>query len=322
MVKNTIDIEAPFMIVGVSRSGTTLLQAILNAHSQICSPPESHFIHNYIAKEKINRILRKKGSNGLIKELNSDKDLQRLGIEAEEVIEEIKKSNNEISCENVFKQYLTKYITQKEDKSIVAEKDPLNIIYLNVIKEIFSHAHIVHIIRDPRDVVLSLNKVDFSSDFTTLNALKYKNRLMKGKKSGEMLFGENYTEVYYEDLLIKPEKTVKNLCDDLHIPFEKQMLEYYSESDDIVMDEEKEWKKNVNKPINNKNFEKWKDQLTDPEIYIIEKICKKCFKVLPYTPSDKKEQLNTLNKIKCDISIFIFSLFFNLKQLLKRVLKK
>jgi hypothetical protein len=35
---------APFFIVGSERSGTTMLRLMLNRHSRLCVPPESHFI--------------------------------------------------------------------------------------------------------------------------------------------------------------------------------------------------------------------------------------------------------------------------------------
>ena len=34
----------PFFLVGVPRSGTTLLRLMLNMHSRLSIPPESHFI--------------------------------------------------------------------------------------------------------------------------------------------------------------------------------------------------------------------------------------------------------------------------------------
>ena len=41
----------PIFIVGVGRSGTSLLQAMLNAHSKITFTPETHFIKSYLSKK-------------------------------------------------------------------------------------------------------------------------------------------------------------------------------------------------------------------------------------------------------------------------------
>ncbi|WP_287284647.1 MULTISPECIES: sulfotransferase [unclassified Okeania] len=40
-------LETPFLIVGCPRSGTTLLQIIIDAHPNIIIPPESHIFERF-----------------------------------------------------------------------------------------------------------------------------------------------------------------------------------------------------------------------------------------------------------------------------------
>ena len=72
----------------------------------------------------------------------------------------------------------------------------------------------IHLIRDPRDVYISRTKAKWSSSRPDiLQFLAYRSQYALGAKHGPMLFGNNYLEVHYENLLIQPEKELKRICD-------------------------------------------------------------------------------------------------------------
>ena len=63
-------------IVGVGRSGTTLLQSILNAYSDIFLPPELHFIKNYVVSELKRKKYKNKNIINLAKDILNDINLK------------------------------------------------------------------------------------------------------------------------------------------------------------------------------------------------------------------------------------------------------
>ena len=89
-------------------------------------------------------------------------------------------------------------------------KEPRTTLFASVRLEIFPDARIVHIIRDGRDVALSLDKRGWSRPLpwdkgkSLLAAGIYWEWIVrKGRKYGAML-GSNYMEVRYEELVSDP----------------------------------------------------------------------------------------------------------------------
>ena len=47
-----VDLERPVLVCGIGRSGTSLLQSMLNAHHDLCFPPETHFFRRFVAEHR------------------------------------------------------------------------------------------------------------------------------------------------------------------------------------------------------------------------------------------------------------------------------
>ena len=74
-------------IVGVGRSGTTLLQSMLNAHPEICFTPETHFVKRYLVPHLSGNKCFSKAN--LIQSLAEDKYFSRLDVPLNDVIEKL-----------------------------------------------------------------------------------------------------------------------------------------------------------------------------------------------------------------------------------------
>jgi len=298
-----IQIEKPFIIIGVGRSGTTLLQAMLNAHPDICLPPESHFIRDFIANSYIQRIYNQKGLNEVERILAENKYVQRLKINTEEALMPFRENNEEFICGTLFKRYLYLYAKRK-NKRYIGEKDPSNTYYLSEIKNLFARPRIIHIIRDPRDVVLSRLNPELAHGLSMEDwAFNYSVGLRIARKNGTKMFGSHYHEIYYEDLVTDTETTLKTLCDKLGISFETQMLFYHNKASEIVSDDEEKWKKNVDKPIMKNNVDKWKSKLSNKQIKMIEIICRKVFKTTKY---EKRNNPNSFSLLRLRFILLYF----------------
>ena len=99
--------------------------------------------------------------------------------------------------------------------------------------------------------------------------LAYKAQFNYARNYGPKLF-KNYIEISYEDLVKNPMTQLKKITDFLGINFEKEMLEYYKNSSEVVMGEEISWKEDVFNPILIRNIDKWKDNLSNNDVKLIE----------------------------------------------------
>jgi protein-tyrosine sulfotransferase len=197
---------------GAPRSGTTLTQKILDSHPDIFAGPE--FDH-------IPYILNLRNS------LHSGIDNGNLGVFSQKG--EINKSIRKL-IENLLLP-----AADKNHCRFISEKTPLNVLYFKELMEIFPQAKCIHVIRDPRAVINSMFQVGkraenkgfeeiplFFRDINTSLELIL-SCLVKGFEAAKLFKGRVYN-LYYEKLVIEPEKEIKKLCDFLEIEWDAKML--------------------------------------------------------------------------------------------------
>jgi tetratricopeptide (TPR) repeat protein len=279
-----VDVDHPIMIVGVGRSGTTLLQAMFNAHPNICLPPESHFVRDFIANPEARRVYERDGLAGVEQLLRQSQCVGRLEVDAADALAPFR-AGQPFDFVTLFKRYLALYAS-REGKSIVGEKDPSNTHCLQAMREAFPHARVIHIIRDPRDVVLSRLKTDmgFHKDVEKW-ARNYATTFDIGRRLGSELFGEQYVEVHYEDLITGTEPVLRELCSRLGVPFDPAMMHFQEDARKIVTSGEMNWKENVLKPVLSNNCGKWRSGMAGEHVRTVESICGEVFEQTPYERS-------------------------------------
>ncbi|NQY68792.1 MAG: sulfotransferase, partial [Flavobacteriales bacterium] len=236
-------------IVGAGRSGTTLLQSILDSHSEVSFSPESHFFRNYIVPQLLSKSTSTISSaQDLVDLLNKDEGFKRLDIDAKELAWGIDFSSTNFFTD-VFDKMNETYL-RKSGKMHFGDKDPMNLNYLKLLKMAFPEAYVIHIVRDPRDVVMSRMKTSWGKKYPFFaHVFDYAFFVRKALNDGPGLFKERYLEVRYEDLVRSPDLIVESMCKSIGISYEPSMLSFYENEHDLVKEDEKEWKGNVVKPI-------------------------------------------------------------------------
>jgi hypothetical protein len=282
----------PIFIVGVGRSGTSLLQGMLNSHQEIAFPPETHFIRNYLSKVHSIEF------ESLKEKILNDENLLKLGISLSDVF---RISN---SLDDFYKNLLIEYKKESGAK-FIGDKDPKNIEYLKLIHSVFPNAIVIHIYRDPRAVIASRMIAKWSKNRPFWqHILAYKSQISYGQKIGKTLFS-NYIEVKYEDLLMSPEEELKKICNVINVKFELDMINFFQNSNEIVQGKEREWKENIFKPIMIENINKWKLSLSKRQIEVIELLLSNEMNQFNYKSCSS---MNNLNIIKNSFMILWISL--------------
>lgn len=221
-------------IVGCPRSGTTLLKRLLDAHSMVSITRESHWIPRFYKK----RIGLENGrvTPGIIPELLSYHRFAFLGVGKDD-LKRILSNAQELSYAE-FVSGIFDLFGQRQGKPLVGDKTPGYVRRIRVLHELWPHAKFVHLVRDGRDVCLSVlnwkkakaaaGRVStWEEDPVSTTALWWKRNVRMGREAGALLGPRLYSEVRYEALCRNPEAECRKLCRFLGLPFRGEMLRYH-----------------------------------------------------------------------------------------------
>ncbi len=282
----SIQIDRPIFVIGVGRSGTTLLQSMLNAHSQIAFPPETHFVREFLASPKMQGAVRQRKFRPIVERISQNESLGKLGVDLDSICTTLI-DRDEFTLEKFYKHILAEYGSRAE-KPRIGDKDPKNLEHLHEIHALFPDACVIHMIRDPRDVILSRTKAKWSKHRRFLtHVFTYEAQIQKARRDGSRLFGSEYTELLYENLISDPASILRELCESIGVEFEDGMLSYYETADQVIQGEEADWKENCFKPILSGNLGKWKSELPDDQVHHIESLCGTPFAEFGYPKSPR-----------------------------------
>ncbi len=231
----------PFLFVGgVPRSGTTLLQRMLNNHPQLAVTNDSHFIPR--ALEKTNKQLVSMALRGdeimlneeLKKNVYEYHRFRRLELTAGEFAEASKQSQT-------FQQLVSAIydrVALKSNKMVAGEKTPGYVRRFVLLNALFPNAKLIHILRDGRNVALSLlswatptkgpGRIElWNQQPIAICALWWRWMIMTCQADNASLDSNVQMLIRYENLVTSPELELRKTCDFLGLQFDPQMLEYH-----------------------------------------------------------------------------------------------
>jgi hypothetical protein len=208
----------PLFIVGSPRSGTTLFSRILDGHSRIAVYHETHYYP--IFRPDLHRYGDLRQLPNLTRLIDDVREVTRVqGFIAPPAREEFLEALCERSFEAVLDALLWLY-AQKQGKIRCGDKTPGHHAYLGEIREKFAGSPVIYILRDPRDVVASMQKAfgtSLDGSIRTWNQAFYDYR---------RCFAHVHL-LRYEDIVADAEKTAESACAYIGEAFEPQMLRFF-----------------------------------------------------------------------------------------------
>jgi len=226
--------NGPLFIVGMPRSGTKLLRDLLNGHTQISIPmAETHFIPYYIKRFGKSSPLRDPRIYTQFYTHFSRtpffQNMQQKGMVLWQ--EELERIADLGSWPSVFETILRFYATGGHAKGYIwGDKTPGYINHMVLLKRIFPEAKFLHILRDPRDYALSVNRAWGKSIYRAAD--RWRETMEVARRTG-LVLGPDYKEIFFEHLLEEPEKVLSNVCEFLGLDFISEMLVLNSPSEDL-----------------------------------------------------------------------------------------
>jgi sulfotransferase family protein len=216
--------SAPIFVVGAGRSGTTLLRLMLNEHPDIAIPSEAHFIGPLIRTFGPSATLSAASLETALTTVIESPEWQRdFDHTPQELREAVGEGPLSLAAfiERVFR------LEVGPEPAHWGDKTPPNLYWVPQLLECFPGAQIIAIVRDPRDVYLSLASLQWFGD-TTWSIGRY---IARNGKLIEKWLGvcppEQLHVVRYEDLVSDAESTLRRLCDDIRVPFAPEMVTFY-----------------------------------------------------------------------------------------------
>jgi Sulfotransferase family len=211
---------SPF-VVGVPRSGTTLLRLMLDAHPELTIPPETHFIPSVI------RALRRGGSADRVADrITQHRRWADFGLDAGELRERIR-ALDPLEAGPAIRAFYELY-AERQAKPRWGDKTPGYATKMRRIAKALPEARFVHVIRDGRDVVASQARRARRQLPVDVAARRWKRRVISTRNRAKGV--DHYAEVRYEELVGDTEATLRRVCALVELPFDEAMLSYHEQA--------------------------------------------------------------------------------------------
>ena len=234
--------KVPIFIVGMPRSGTTLVEQILSSHPEVFGADELNYMP----------ILFKKYFGNYI---NNN------------IFDNVNKNNNNIFS-NLGNEYLNFINKISKNSCRVTDKLPINFKYVGLIKIVFPNAKIVHCTRNAKDICFSIFKnyfvnpdLNYAYDMNEIiNYYKLYSDLMK---YWQKLFPNFLINADYEKIIENPNTEIKKLIKSCNLIWNDKCLKFYNNKRIIKTASDTQVRKKIYKTSKNswKRYEKYINKL-------------------------------------------------------------
>lgn len=206
----------PIFIVGMPRSGSTLIDQILSSHAEVRSAGEIKALGNSmpVLKRSEPENMMQAGTPGITKEL-----MEGLGPEM---------------LQGIAKRYLAATDPFAKDAPRLVDKMLYNYLWIGMIRLAFPNAKIIHCTRDPMDAGLSIWQLLFSEgslwayDQREIGRYYLAYRRLMGH--WKRLFPGDILEANYEKMVADQEGETRRLLDFCGLPWDPRCLNFHENS--------------------------------------------------------------------------------------------
>jgi hypothetical protein len=214
---------APF-VVGVGRSGTTLLRLMLDAHPNVAVPPETHFLPDLFGLGGAE--LEPDAALGVIRSARQWGDFGFAGDDLRERFARTRPLTAAAAARAFFAAYAERF-----GKARWGDKTPIYVESMPVIAAVLPEARFIHLIRDGRDVALSRSTWNEGEVPDPAKAARRWRRRIEGARADARDL-DHYLELRYEDLVLDTETSLRRVCDYVELDFDPAMLRYHERAEE------------------------------------------------------------------------------------------
>lgn len=222
-------------VVGCPRSGTTLLQRMLNAHPHLAVANDTHFIARAVQSAAAGSVLKAASPRHkaeLVTWTRHYHRFPRLGVSEEDV--DRADAGSETFPE--FVEQLYRALAERQGKRLAGEKTPDYVRHLGTLHSLFPETRTLHIVRDGRDVALSLlewahgekgpGRLELWQHEPVAVCALWWRMQVRGQHAAGRLPEGRYLEINYESLVAEPTANLSAIAEFLALPESEEMLRY------------------------------------------------------------------------------------------------
>ena len=232
LAKSSIGDRDPIFVLGMPRSGSTLIDQIISSHSKVDGTQELPNIIKIAA------------------ELNTNNQSN---------YPEVLKELDESKLSNLGKDYISETAWARDSAPFFIDKMPNNFIHIGLIKTILPNAKIIDTRRDPMDTCFSCFKQFFARGQLFTYSLEdlgnYYTDYIRAMNHWQNVYGKDIYTVHYDNVINKTEETIRELIDYCNLPFENECLEFYKSSRPVKTPSAEQ----VRQPIYKSGLNYWKN---------------------------------------------------------------
>ena len=330
-------------VVGNSRSGTTMMGRIFGKHPSVYTFGELHFFGQLSAPPFSSKV-KKKEIEKLASQLycvqregyRTHGNPRRFLSEAQTFLAGL--TDPPETSADLFEAFLQREAAENS-KMIPCDQTPRNVFYIADILELYPEARIINMIRDPRDVLLSQKKKwkrrflggsDMPMKETLRDWMNYHpitiSHIWRTAVSAADRFAhhDRVISIYFEELLMHPETTIRTVCDFVGITYTDEMLQIPQVGSSVAEDQPQQL------GINPQRAHSWYSnttggELSSTEIYLNQTVTAALMKQHNYTLVSIKPNIATLTLHLLSFPVKLGGAFFfnlgrmkNIRETLKR----
>ena len=235
LARSSINDESPVFILGLPRSGTSLVEQILASHSKIYGAGELSTIGGLA--RNVARLAQS----------SSTYPLAALEL-------------TENTCNLMAQQYLKETKTLSGEGAVrVTDKMPGNFHHIGLIAQLFPKARIIHCLREPLDTCISIYFQDLDGIHDYAYGLKdignFYNQYERLMQHWENVVDLKFMSIHYEDLVNKQEEYSRQLVEFCGLDWEDQCLQFFKNDRTVLTASYNQ----VNKPIYKSSVKRWEN---------------------------------------------------------------
>ena len=265
--------DSPIFIVGMPRSGTTLMQAALASHPRIAIGPETHFLNYWVARHGSAELRNELDFERFWSAFVNGRQFRNMELDAGTLRERLLASGIP-TFKTVFSTLLREH-ARRFDKPRWGEKTPAHHRHMKELLEWYPNARIIYMLRDPRAVVASLLDAPWSTAGPEFHAARWRD------STRALLRWENdrrICRVHYEALVIEPEAVLRKVCAFVDEQFDPAVLTRCEASVTTTVNYGKWGRRHLSNalgPIRTDCLTKWQLRLTPDQVAIVEYLTRK-----------------------------------------------
>ncbi|MBO2447929.1 sulfotransferase [Actinomadura barringtoniae] len=267
----TLKSPRPVFIIGCPRSGTTLLQQMLDSHPRVALPAETRFtLTSYQARCTFGDLREADNRRRLGEWITrrGQTKFDTMGLDPDAIVERIVAGPPTIgsAVETVFRSYASAH-----GKARWGDKRPSYFRKVPLLLRMFPDAQFVHLIRDGRDAVASLRSMPWYGGDLYTAALTWREAIDTGRRLARSFGPDTYFEFQYEHLVADPERELRRLCAFLGEDYDPGMTEPHHVARRTIPPE-RLWHLRTLEKVNSDRVGTWNDRFEPWELGLVETV--------------------------------------------------